>query len=119
QLCVNLVFEHERQRDAKANLHLAQIRWNGEALDQNAVAPGSCDEDRIAPLLNRNFLISLSDLPASCKRSFTFLAVYPQRQSRHDTTRRQLHLSSRFSLHIRIVSKDERPLDVAHASVGI
>src|SRR5690349_9476690 len=103
---MSFIVQHERQRNAEANLHLAFVRLHREALDQHSIAPGSRDEDRIATLSNRDFLISISDLATSGKRRFALLTVYPQRQARYDAAGRQLHFRARFSLHVRIVSKD-------------
>src|SRR6185369_14306129 len=93
QLCMEFIFEHERQRDTKTDLHLTVNSGHREALDQNPIAPGSRDEYRIAPLLNRDLLISLFDLAPPGKR--------------------------RFTLQVRIVTEDERPFHVTHATVSI
>ena len=64
QLRVRLIFQDHRNRNAKTDLHLALVRWNRKALDQDAIATRSSNENGIAALLNHQANIIIGAFPA-------------------------------------------------------
>ncbi len=110
--------ERERRRDADPGLHLAAVRRNGKALDEDAVGAARRHEDRVAAHAY-DLLVGLAHLTAPAERGLALLAVDPERQPRDDGAGRKLDLRARLALRVGRVAEDERPLQVSGRGVRV
>src|SRR5436189_3691227 len=112
--------DRKRCSDAQANFHEPAFGWNRKALDENPIGATHRDEHGVSALLHSDLSVRGAHFAFSCKSGLARFSVHPKGDARYYATRRQLDLSSRFTLvPLMVVAKLHGPLQISPAFVRL